>query len=111
MDDNLVSPPENTIVEIKLPDDFPENPSPDYSARISIKFIRGTPHGDIEGYKSWIRDTFEEEESRTSYVCDVCDKEYETMDDMNSEKCIRCMRYYDYCKTHVSVSECPFCNQ
>lgn len=44
-----------------------------------------------------------------SYICDICDKKYKTMNDMNSNQCKHCNKYYDYCKTHETFTTCPFC--
>ena len=98
------------VCEIKLtllkPD---EEISADSKVNVSIKFIRDTLEPDADGYVKCMQDCFKGEAVSVSYVCDVCDTEYPTLNDMNSNKCEHCTKYFDYCKIHEPVTQCPFC--
>lgn len=121
--------PEDTWIEIELLEEI-NNLDLDKRVNISTKFIRGTLEPNVEENIKWIKEVIKGENITISYVCDICDEKYETMEKMNTRKCNQCTRYYDYCKTHesieglasidhkpdeisskglYSVSKCPFC--
>jgi ribosomal protein L37AE/L43A len=48
----------------------------------------------------------------TYYICDYCNKESKDRINLNTVKCDKCSKVFDYCKNiHSNMNnECPFCN-
>ena len=101
---------DNTALDIKLLEEIPDPVPPDYQVKLSVKFIRDTMEPNQDLNIKWIEDVLKGEQTKISYVCDICEKEYETLEEMDTVGCKHCKKYFDYCKTHVSVTVCPFCN-
>jgi len=76
---------------------------------VSINFIRNELIPDPQGYCEWTQINFGDSDVKLSYVCDICDAHYPTLNEMNSTICTHCAKCYDYCKVHEHVITCPFC--
>lgn len=106
------------MVSIKLLEDIPEDTGSDYMVKISTRFIRGTLEPNIEDninlvkeplvkvplvkvplvkepkvlqpgtLACLVKDVLKGENTIISYVRDICDEKYDTLDKMNSSKCL-----------------------
>lgn len=101
---------ENTWVKIDVLGEIKDDAPPDSEVKLSFTFIRGTPEPNAEAYLTWIEEVMKGQNVTISYVCDLCSERYSSPYEMNTGKCNHCERYYDYCKTHESITVCPFCN-
>ncbi len=75
---------------------------------VSLTFTR-SPESSTEDITNYLKSTFKTEQINISYVCDVCQKNHKTLDDMHTITCPICNKCCDYCKSHESVIQCPFC--
>jgi hypothetical protein len=89
-----------------------ESPPSDLVDKILISFIttRSTPDPDYEKHREFLQNNFGATNITFSFLCDICDKDGLTREQVFSKNCSNCNKYYDFCKSHENVIDCPFCN-
>jgi hypothetical protein len=97
-------------LQIKISTPLDENVDSDQKVKMTVKFIRDTLAPDIEADRKFIKDKFDIDEMEITYICDICNAKYQNLNEMNSKLCIDCNKYYDYCKIHETITQCPFCS-
>lgn len=109
--DGMTSDLELTIKlsEDQLQELIDKNVDKDVNIPLSIKFIRKTLIPDVEGDVNYIKTNFGGDDVQITFLCDICDAQYKTLDAMYSVQCSSCNKCYDYCKFHENVCVCPFC--
>ena len=50
------------------------------------------------------------QEIKICIMCDICSQKYQEDGKTISMICTCCDKYFDYCKTHPTPQECPFCS-
>lgn len=75
---------------------------------ISLIVTRNSLIPDFDKIRSCMEKQFDTN-VQVSYICDICHVTHDITNNLCTVHCSKCDKYYDHCKFHDNISECPLC--